>query len=451
MIKDIAQKRVEVDSLGSVDIDVSALYGIATERAVRHSSIGANRVPSEFIKALGLVKYACASANEALGLLPKEKAKMIQKVAWMIYNGELLDNFPIEIFQTGGCTPTNMNVNEVIANYAAKERNMPIGQKNPLHPNDDCNLGQSTNDVTPTAINIAAYLLITNHLLPALNEFRDRLVEKEKAWSEIKKVGRTHTMDAVLMTLGEEFSAYRRQVEQNIARFNGAISSLLEVPLGGTAVGNGLNTHPQFGERAVETINNVLGTEFVVAKNRFEKQSSRDDYVALAGLIDALATTLIKIANDIRWLGSGPVCGLNELIIPATQEGSSCMPSKINPVVCETLIQSAIYAQGNCEMIRKCAVIGGQFQLNTTTSLIIHSLITSMKFLPSTLNIFVNSLLINLKPNLAKLTYNVENSYALATTLIPVIGYDQATSVTQKAICENVPVKNIIPHNGSDN
>lgn len=449
--KEGLSERIEHDQLGELNLPCDCMHGIATERALRCSSIGTHKVPSNFIHALALVKYACASANEALGLISPEKSLLIQQVAWEIYEGKWDQAFPVEIFQTGGCTPTNMNVNEVIARIASKKQAAVV-----LHPNDDCNKCQSTNDVIPTALNIALRKAVKEELLPALEACRDILLEKEKAWASIIKVGRTHTMDAVLMTLGQEFSGYRRQVEKAIEKFQQNLSVFLEVPMGGTAVGNGVNCNPNFGLRVVEVLNHILGENFIISKNRFEQQSSRDDYVFFAGLMDTLATSLIKIANDIRWLGSGPVCGLNELKIPATQAGSSCMPGKINPVVCETLLQACIYAQGNGDMIRRCAVIGGQFQLNTTSMLLIYALSESVNSVAKTLNLFTNLVLKGLEPNVSQLKYNVEHSYAMVTTLAPLIGYDLAANIVQysqsqqksvlevtKNLCPSIPLQHL--------
>lgn len=431
--------RTEKDLLGTLTLPNNCLHGIATERALRCSSIGSHKVPTEFVRTLGLIKYACASSNESLGLLSSTKASAIKKAALEIYDGKHDEAFPVEIFQTGGCTPTNMNANEVIKNLAH--------QNNPnlnIHTNDDCNLGQSTNDVIPTTLNITLREMTKRLLLPALNQIYSTLEEKSKTWMEVIILGRTHTMDAVLMTLGQVFSGYKHQVKKNIENLQKNLSRFLELPIGGTAVGNGINAHPNFGTNAIKVINHYLNDNYIASKNRFEQQSSRDDYVFMAGLLDTLSTTLIKIANDIRWYGSGPAGGLNELILPTTQAGSSCMPGKVNPVVCETLLQACIYTQGNCDMVRRCAVIGGQFQLNTTSMLLIYALIESIRTLAKTISLFNDLLLKDLQVNLEIIKQHVQNSYVILTYLAPEIGYDLVARISQEAQQTHAPIFSII-------
>ncbi len=424
-----SSRRIEADLLGEVAFPEDCLYGIATERAVRCSSLGAPKIPSIFFKNLGKLKLACAIANQRLGLLSSEKAAAIAEATEMLCRGEIPSSaFPVEIFQTGGCTPINMNVNEVIRQVAL--------QKHPqlkLHANDDCNLGQSTNDLIPSTLNMTLQELTLGQLIPALKKVFDVLQEKERAWADITLLGRTHTMDAVLMKLGQVFSGYKRQVEKNMENITHGLEHFLELPIGGTAVGNGCNTHPNFGETVIKILNERWETHFIASKNRFEQQSSRDDYVYFAGLLDTLATTFVKLANDIRWYGSGPAGGLNELIIPATQAGSSCMPGKVNPVVCETLLQVCIYVQGHCDMVRRCAVIGGQFQLNTTSALLIYALIESIQTFAKALDLFCEKLLHDLQPNEANIRKHVQNSYALLNNLAPKIGYDKAAALVQEA------------------
>lgn len=416
--------KIEEDLLGTIEFDKDCLHGIATERALRCSSIGAQKVPADLVKTLGLVKYACACANSDLGLLEPKKAELLKQAALEIYDGKWQEAFPLEIFQTGGCTPINMNVNEVIKNLAEKADNSVI-----IHANDDVNKCQSTNDVIPTALNITLRELSHNKLIPALKHCFQLLEEKEQIWEDMVILGRTHTMDAVLMTLGQIFSGYKHQVEKNIEGITANLSRFLELPIGGTAVGNGINAHPDFGKKVVTVINEKLNEHYVLSKNRYEQQSSRDDYVFFAGLLDTLMTTFIKLANDIRWYGSGPAGGLNELILPMTQAGSSCMPGKVNPVVCETLLQVCIYVQGHCEMVRKCAVIGGQFQLNTTSMLLIHALIESIKTFSKALNLFCEKLLKDLQPNHDVIKTHIENSPALLMTLAPQLGYDKVAAI----------------------
>ncbi len=433
--------RKEKDLLGIVEFDKNCLYGIATERALRCSSIGAQKVPTDLIKSLGLVKYACAQANEKLGLLEPRKAQLIQQAALEIYQGLWQNAFPMEIFQTGGCTPTNMNVNEVIKNLA--ERSDPSIN---IHANDDCNKCQSTNDVIPTALNITLRELCKQELLPSLKHCFQILDKKENLWKDVVILGRTHTMDAVLMTLGQVFSGYKRQVEKNIESITANLSRFHELPIGGTAVGNEINSHPDFGPLVIDIINKTLNETYRLSNNRYEQQSSRDDYVFFAGLLDTLTTTFIKLANDIRWYGSGPIGGLNELILPMTQAGSSCMPGKVNPVVCETLLQVCIYIQGHCEMVRKCAVIGGQFQLNTTSMLLIHALIESIKIFSKTLNLFCEKLLKDLQPNDTVIKSHIENSPALLMTLAPQLGYDKVATIVHELKHSTESVLKILKH-----
>lgn len=419
--------RIETDLLGNVTFSEDCLYGIATERAVQCSSIGAPKIPKIFFENLGKLKFACAIANQRLGMLAPEKAVAIAEAAEMLYSGEIPSTaFPVEIFQTGGCTPINMNVNEVLR-QVAMYRHPEIK----IHANDDCNLGQSTNDLIPSTLNMTLREIALTQLVPALQNVFEILQEKELAWSDITILGRTHTMDAVLMKLGQVFSGYKRQVEKNIENIKNGLQRFLELPMGGTAVGNGCNAHPDFGSTVVGILNERWGTSYIVSKNRFEQQSSRDDYVYFAGALDTLATTFIKIANDIRWYGSGPVGGINELTLPATQAGSSCMAGKVNPVVCETLLQVCIYVQGHCDMVRRCAVIGGQFQLNTTSALLIYALIESVQTFSKALNLFREKLLKDLQPNEVNIRKHVQASFALLHKLAPTIGYDKVAAIMQ--------------------
>lgn len=421
-----------------IDVEGENLYGEVTRQAAQCSCINAPRVPKTFIRIMALVKYACGAANGILGCIEKRKAEVIQRIALEIYEGKWDKAFPLEIFQSGGCTPTHMNLNEVIAGIAHKNYHIN------LHPNDDCNYGQSTNDVIPTALNIALYEKTQAILLPAMEFCYSILEEKGKAWEQISILGRTHTMDAVPMTLGQIFGGYSRQIEKNIENIKNNLEHFLELPIGGTAVGNGLNSHPDFGLQVVELINKRLQRGYMPSSNRFEQQSSRDDYVFFAGLLDTLSTTLIKISNDIRWYGSGPEGGLHELILPKTHAGSSFMPGKINPVVCETLIQACIYVQGNCDCIRRCAVIGSQFQLNTASMLIIYAILESIRILAQVLNLFTKFVLEGLQPNYKKIKEHLNTSCARLMVLVPFVGYDLATEIVSEAQLNNLNFKEII-------
>ncbi len=357
--------RTEKDSMGPMSVPANALYGASTQRAVLNFPISGRPMPEGFLRGLGLVKLACAQANEALGRLSPEKSQLIQQAAREVAEGKLSAHFPVDVFQTGSGTSTNMNANEVISNRICQLTGNAIGSKNPVHPNDDVNLGQSSNDIIPTTLHVSVAIALHQHLRPALAHLHATLGAKAQAFSSIVKIGRTHLMDATPLTLGQAFSGYAAQAAKGVARVDKAVSALSELAIGGTAVGTGINCHPAFPSAVIRVLNAETGLFFREAQNHFEAQAGRDDAVEVAGHLSTIAASLTKIANDIRLLGSGPRSGLGEIKLPATQPGSSIMPGKVNPVMSEMLVQSAIYVQGMAQIV---ALAGrdGHFELNVT-------------------------------------------------------------------------------------
>jgi fumarate hydratase class II len=422
----MAETRIERDSMGEMTLPADALYGATTQRAVENFPISGQPLPPEFIHALGLVKLAAARVNRDLGLLDPAVATAIENGARAVANGELDDQFPIDVFQTGSGTSSNMNANEVIAAVASRE----LGRR--VHPNDEVNLGQSSNDVIPTVLHVSAVLAIENELLPALHALQDVLDRKAEEFDDVVKIGRTHLMDAVPIRLGQEFSGYARQIALAIERIEATLPGLRELAIGGTAVGTGLNTHPEFGARVARELSILTGTEFREAANHFEAQGSRDACVFTAGALTALAAALMKIANDIRLLASGPQAGLGELILPATQPGSSIMPGKVNPVICEAVIQVAAQVTGNCQAI----TIGGQWgqlDLNVMLPMMARNMLESIRLLANASRVFVDKALVGLEANRERAEGYVEGSISMATALNPLIGYDHAAKIAKKS------------------
>ncbi|MDP2138749.1 MAG: class II fumarate hydratase [Candidatus Didemnitutus sp.] len=435
--------RTDRDSMGELPVPDEALYGASTQRAVLNFPISGRPLPAPFIRGLGLVKWACARANEELGLLPPEKSGLLQQVALEIAGGGLSEHFPIDVFQTGSATSANMNVNEVIANRASQLAGRPIGSKEPLHPNDDVNLGQSSNDVIPTALHLSVAVELQNSLLPALVALAAALDAKAEAWSSIMKIGRTHLMDATPLTLGQEFSGYAAQVSKSVERGRRAIGVVSELALGGTAVGTGLNTHAEFGGRVARILSEKTGIPFREAANHFEAQGARDDCVEVAGQLATIAASLTKIANDIRWLGSGPRAGLGELVLPATQPGSSIMPGKVNPVMSEMLVQVCLYVQGLTQTVQ-LAGREGHFELNATLPLMAHCLHESVHCLANGVRVFTAKCVLGLEPDPARCNEHMERSLMLATALNPHLGYDLATEVAKEAHASGRTLREIV-------
>jgi fumarate hydratase, class II len=424
--------RSERDSMGEMPVPDHALYGASTQRAVLNFPISGRPLPEPFIRSLGLVKWACAKANAELGLLDATKAKLIQDIALEIADGKHTSQFPIDVFQTGSATSANMNANEVIANRASLLLGEAIGSKKPLHPNDDVNLGQSSNDVIPTVLHVSVAVELSARLVPALETMAVALDRKAAAWNGIVKIGRTHLMDATPLTLGQEFSGYATQAHKAVERVRRAIMVLSELAIGGTAVGTGINTHPDFGSHVARHLSQRTKLQFREAQNHFEAQAARDDCVEVAGQLAAVAAALTKIANDIRLLGSGPRAGLAEIQLPATQPGSSIMPGKVNPVMSEMLVQVCLYVQGLTQTVQ-LAGRDGHFQLNVTLPLMAHCLHESVHCLTNGVLTFTSRCIDGLEADAAQCRSLVDRSLMLVTALNPHIGYDAAAAVAKEA------------------
>ncbi len=435
--------RIERDSLGELKVPADAYYGAQTQRAVENFPISGLRFPRTFIKALGAIKHAAAETNLELGLLDEERAKAIMQAAEEVIEGKLDDQFVVDIFQTGSGTSTNMNANEVIAGRANEILTGKRGGKEPVHPNDHVNKGQSSNDTIPTAIHVSAALELHEVLLPALRGLRDALAEKAEEWDEIVKIGRTHLMDATPIRLGQEASGWARQVELSIERLESVLPRLYELAQGGTAVGTGINTHPEFGKRVAEKLSKRFGLPFREAANHFEAQHSKDAATELAGQLATVATSLMKVANDIRWLNSGPRCGLAEIQLPAVQPGSSIMPGKVNPVMNEALMMVAAQVIGNATTVQ-VSNTHGNLDLNVMMPVIAKNLLESIKWLGNATRVFTEKAVKGMKANKEKAEGYVEWSLAMVTALVPVIGYDRAAELAKRAMKENKTIRQLL-------
>jgi fumarate hydratase class II len=424
--------RLEKDSMGPVKVPSHAYYGAQTQRAVDNFPISAWRFPREFLLALGLVKQAAARVNSELKLLDRPLARAIEKASEEVVQGRWDDQFVVDVFQTGSGTSTNMNTNEVIANRANELLGGRKGTYRPVHPNDHVNLGQSSNDVFPSVIHITSVILIEKKLLPALTNLQKLLKLKSKAFHSVLKIGRTHLQDATPIRLGQEFGGYARQVELAIRRVREGLVSLSELPLGGTAVGTGMNTHPLFARKVIGIINEKTGCRFHEAADHFEAQGARDATVEMSGTLKTVAVSLIKIANDIRWMGSGPRCGIGEIHLPETQPGSSIMPGKVNPVISESLIQVCSQVVGNDAVIT-LGGLSGNFELNVMMPLIAHNLLQSIDLLTKAIQNFSNKCIKGLDADRTRCEEMIEKSLALATALTPKIGYEKAARIAKKA------------------
>ncbi len=424
--------REEHDSMGMVKVPDDAYYGPQTQRAADNFTISGLKLPPVFIRQLALVKKYAAKVNADIGLLDAPSANAIVQAAGEVMAGQMEDQFVVDLFQTGSGTSTNMNMNEVLASRANEILTGRRGGKSPIHPNDHVNLGQSSNDVIPTVIHLSAAGMITGELLPALTHLQKTLQTKTDEFADVSKIGRTHLQDAVAITLGDEFSAYARQIELGIERMNQGLPRLYELALGGTAVGNGINTHPLFAPRVIACLADQTGLPFIEAKNHFEAQAARDTAVEISGILKTIATGLVKIAGDIRWLGSGPRCGIGEIRLPALQPGSSIMPGKVNPVIPEAVIQVAYQVMGNDTAI----LLGGQsgrFELNAAMPLIAYNLLQSIDLLANAVNILADKCISGVTADHNRCRQYIDQSLALATLLVPHIGYDRAAQVAKKA------------------
>ena len=434
--------RIEQDSMGEVKVPEDAYYGAQTQRAKENFSISTLRFPSCFIKAIALIKKHAAQVNSDLRLLDARFSQSIVTAAQEVLEGKLDDQFVVDVFQTGSGTSTNMNVNEVIAGRANELLTGKRGGKSPVHPNDHVNLGQSSNDVIPTAIHVAALLEIRDGLIPALDRLRKELNEKSESFRHIRKIARTHLQDAVPMTLGQEFSGYARQAELAMDRLRGVEERLSELALGGTAVGDGLNTHPEFASRVIASISQETGFAFREAKNHFEAQAAQDAVVETSGVLKTIAVSLTKIANDIRWLASGPRCGIGEITIPSLQPGSSIMPGKVNPVIPEMVLQVSAQVIGNDAAITQGGQ-AGNFELNVMLPLMAYSLIQSIQLLAGAARALGEKCVRGIEVNREKCASNLEQSLALATAFVPAIGYDKAASLAREAYEKNKTIREV--------
>ncbi len=423
--------RIEKDSMGEMQVPTEALYGAQTARALDNFPISGVRFSRPFIHALGMIKQQAALANNALDLLDAERAEAIASAAGEVMAGSLDHQFVLDIYQTGSGTSTNMNANEVIANRATQLLGQDIGS-GAVHPNDHVNLGQSSNDVIPTAMHISAVLEVRQTLIPALAALQETLGEKALSFNGITKIGRTHLQDATPVRLGQVFSGYARQLALAIRWIEAAEEGLLELPLGGTAVGSGLNTHPQFAEQVIAAISEMTGRPFVEAANHFEAQAAKDAVVAMSGALKRAAVALFKIANDVRFLGSGPRCGLGEIQLPPVQPGSSIMPGKVNPVMAESLMQVCAQVVGNDAAIT-LGGLSGNFELNVMMPVMAHNLLNSISILAAAVTQFSKRCVKGLQANRERCESLVEESLAMCTALAPVIGYDRAAQVAKEA------------------
>ncbi len=432
--------RIETDTMGEMKVPVDKYYGAQTARSLMNFKIGGERFPSELIRALGIVKKAAALTNYELGSLPKEKLDLILKAADEVIEGKLNDHFPLVVWQTGSGTQTNMNANEVISNRAIEMAGGVMGSKKPIHPNDDVNKAQSTNDAFPTSIHVAAVEEIHRRLIPMATKLRNSLDAKAKEFKDIIKIGRTHLMDATPLTLGDEFSGYAMQLTNGLARISDSLKRLYEIPLGGTAVGTGLNAHPDYAVKVADTISKLTGKPFKTAPNKYEAMAAKDALVEMSGVLKTLGTSLLKISNDIRWLGSGPRCGIGEISLPENEPGSSIMPGKVNPTQSEAMTMVCAQVYGN-DVTINIAGSSGNFELNVFMPVIAFNVLQSIKLLADACESFSEHCVEGITANEANIKKHLENSLMLVTSLNPVIGYDNAAKVAKKAHKENKTLK----------
>ncbi|HEY1082936.1 MAG TPA: class II fumarate hydratase [Prosthecobacter sp.] len=434
--------RLEKDSMGEMAVPETALYGASTQRAILNFPVSGRPVPVPVVHAYGIIKWAAAQVHHYLGLLPELQTDLISKAALEVAEGKLDGHFGVDVYQTGSGTSTNMNVNEVIANRACQLAGKPVGAKDPVHPNDHVNMGQSSNDTFPTALHVAVALELTRRLIPALESLQAALSRKREKFWDVLKIGRTHLMDATPVRLGQEFGGYARQVELGVARARKAVEALEELPLGGTAVGTGLNSHPEFPARAIALIGEKTGIPFREAQDHFEAQSAKDGLVETSGLLKTIATSLFKVANDIRWLGSGPQCAIGEISLPATQPGSSIMPGKVNPVMCESLMQVCARVFGNDATVTWCAA-SGNFELNVMMPALGTALLESIDLLANAVRLFDERCIQGLEARPERCQGFIEQSLALITGLNSKIGYDKAAAIAKESARTGTPVRQL--------
>jgi len=429
--------RIEKDSMGEFKVPVDAKYGASTARAVDNFPVSELKFSRAFIKALGEIKKACAEINFKNNLLDENTKSSVVQAAQKVIDGDYDKDFVVDIFQTGSGTSTNMNANEVIANVASEI----LGDS--IHPNDVVNMSQSSNDVIPTATNIAVVLEITEQLIPEIENLISAFEDKGKLWNKVYKNGRTHLMDATPVSLGQEFEGYAALISERLVDIKSSLLNVSKLAIGGTAVGTGINAPTNFGSQVADEISSSTGTKFSEVENHFIRQGSREEIVQLSGCLKAYAVSMFKIANDIRWMGSGPVSGLNELKLPALQPGSSIMPGKVNPVIPEMMMQVSSQVIGNDHTITFCSS-NGNFELNTMLPVMAHNILESISLLTSSTRIFEEKLIIGLEANTEKLDENIQKNSILVTALVPKIGYDKAAEVAKEAVSKNVTIKEIL-------
>ena len=436
----VTRTRMESDSMGQIEVPANMYWGAQTQRSLLHFNIGRDTMPPELIRAFGILKKACALVNLDLGKISAEKAKLIVQAADEVIEGKLNDQFPLRIWQTGSGTQTNMNVNEVISNRAIEIAGGVLGSKKPIHPNDDVNMSQSSNDTFPAAMHIAAADRVKRALIPAIQTVHDAIAAKAKEFDSIVKIGRTHLQDAVPLTVGQEFSGWASLLERDIKRLEMALQGLFDLAIGGTAVGTGLNAHPEFAERAAKKITELTGLPFRSHPNKFAALSAHDEIVFAQGALETLAASLMKISNDIRWLASGPRSGLGELIIPENEPGSSIMPGKVNPTQCEAMTMVCVQVHG------ATAAVGfggsqGNFELNVYKPVIIYNFLHSVTLITDACHGYVEYMLKGIQVDHAKVKGHVNNSLMLVTALAPKVGYDKAAKIAHTAHVEHTSLR----------
>lgn len=439
---DTQQFRSEKDTMGAVNVPIDAYWGAQTERSRNNFKIGGETLPQPLIEAMALVKKAAAITNAKLGRISDDKRDLIVQAADEIINGALRDQFPLVVWQTGSGTQSNMNMNEVLANRANELAGQSKGRYQPIHPNDDVNHAQSTNDSFPTAIRVAAARQIVYLLIPAVQKLRDTLASKSEQFAGIVKIGRTHLQDATPLTLGQEFSGYVSQLDHSLIRLDAALQGLYELPLGGTAVGTGLNAHPDYAEQVAQTLAALTGVPFVTAPNKFEALAARDAEVFASGALKTLAASLNKIANDVRWLASGPRCGIGELKIPENEPGSSIMPGKVNPTQSEAMTMVVAQVMGN-DVTINMAGASGNFELNVFMPVIGYNLLQSIRLLADTCDSFNDHCAVGIEPVTEKIDYFLHNSLMLVTALNRHVGYENAAKIAKTAYKENKTLKQV--------
>lgn len=453
----MSDMRTERDSMGTVEVPAQAYYGAQTQRAVENFPISGWRLPATMISAMGLVKYACGVANRDLGkltgsgkqTLDADQVQALLDAALEVAEGKLADQFPVDVFQTGSGTSSNMNINEVISNRATEIAGGDrMSEQKLVHPNDHVNMGQSTNDTFPTAIHVAVANTIELTLLPSLRGLHEILKSKAEQWDKVIKIGRTHLMDATPLRLGQEFGGFARQIELSIQRAIAARDAVLELPVGGTAVGSGINTHPEFGSRVAAVLAEKTGLAFIEAVNHFEANAQRDALVQSHGDLKTIAQTLFNVANNIRWLGSGPRCGFYEVSLPSRQPGSSIMPGKVNPVMCESMMQLTARVMGNDTCMTVSGAAGGNFQLNIMMPVMAHTALESIHLLSSGVDAFIEFCIDGMEANEQACEASVEQSLSMCTSLNPLIGYEMAAKLAKEAFASGQTIRELCLEKG---